>query len=216
MFPGSTSVELLAMLEAQLRDSLETVARLKDLTAGPGASKEVGVPLLGRRIFAVVVNGQPRPATEAEARELRPEDYALYLDLTRGDLGCRLPGERPWLRPVREVGLDGVADLLAVMMEHPLLNFGNVNTAEFLPRRRGMTSDAFRKAMGRIRRALQRGARNGPLLLHLDRSHYTVSESGHAWRISKQEGDLCVVRFLGRPPGFRRQGRRRAARGTIG
>lgn len=165
-------------------------------------------------VYALFVNGKGRRATESEVQSLRPEDYTVYLDATRDMLGIHLPGSQPSCRSIQEAGINGVQDILGVMIEHPHLNIGNVNIGSFLPHRAGMTPDAFRKAMANLRYALQQGKRDGPLLLHVERSHYSISESGHAWRISNSQGDLCFVRFLLPSERFRPKRRSRAGAKT--
>jgi hypothetical protein len=159
-------------------------------------------------VYVVFVNGKGHPARESEVQSINLADYAVCLDVTRDMLGIHLPGAQPSLRSVRDAGIDGVQDILGVMIEHPRLNFGNVNIGLYLPHRAGMTPDAFRKATAKVRYGLQGDSRNGPLLFHFENSHYSISASGHAWRISSSEGDLCLVRFLLPAERFRPKRRR--------
>lgn len=186
---------MLDVLEEQLNEALRTVSLLRSATAG---GQEAALQALAHdeAVYALFVNGKSHLARESAVQSIKPADFAVYLDTTRDILGIHLPGNQPSLRSIQEAGIDGVQDLLGAMIERPHLNFGNVNVGLFLPHRAGMTPDAFRKAMANVRHALQQGNRNGPLLLHVERSHYSISESGHAWRISSSAGDLCLVRFL--------------------
>lgn len=207
MKSGAGQPDLLEALEEQLSDALRTVALLKKMGRGERGPDEGNALLTRKRVFLMAVNGKAKRASECDIRRINPAHYALYLDLVSRQLGCHLFGEKLRLQSVQEAGVAGVADILSVMMEHPLLNFGNANIGYYLRHRKGMTPDAFRKAMAKIRRALQHGARDGPFLLHFGRSDFSVSESGHAWRISKEKGDLCVVRFFRWPRRFRRKRR---------
>ena len=158
-------------------------------------------------IFSCFTNGKSRLISAGDIELIKPEDYSLLLNAASGVIGVNLPRQEPRIQTVQEAGIDGVQDILGVMMEYPHLNFGNVSVGAFLRHRQDMTPDAFRKAIAKIRYAVQNGSDNGPLLLHFDRSHYTVSDSGHAWRISMEQGDLCFIRFLHPSERFRLKGR---------
>jgi hypothetical protein len=158
-------------------------------------------------IFAHFINGKGRSASPADIELIKPDDYSLYLNVASGMIGLNLPGKELQIQTVQEAGIDGVQDIFGAMIEYPHLNFGNVSIGWILPHRQGMTPDAFRKAMAKIRYAVQNGNGNGPLLLHFDRSHYSVTDSGHAWRISMEHGDLCFIRFLLPSERFRLKGR---------
>ena len=135
---------------------------------------------------------------------MNPKDYAIYLDVTTGILSFRTADQQARTQTVQEAGISGVEDILGVMIAKPNLNFGNTSIGLFLHHRTKMSPDAFRKAMAKIRNAIQNGDERGPLLLRFERSHYSVSESGFAWRISKDLGDLCFIKFLPLPARFRR------------
>ncbi|MCP4608773.1 MAG: hypothetical protein GY845_08670 [Planctomycetes bacterium] len=173
------------------------------------ASKEVSETICSKKaILALYINGKGRKVSLSEIQNINPNDFAVYLDTTSGTFAFSLPGEQPTIKTVQEAGIDGVQDILGVMLEYPRLNFGNVSIGQLLSHRKGMTPDAFRKAMAKIRYAIQNGNEKGPLLLHFDRSHFSISDSGHAWRISMQHGDLCFIKFLPVPHKFRRKDRR--------
>lgn len=198
--------DLLEALENQLSDALRTVSLIKSAWQGRhGINRQVMTS--NQRIYAVFINGKGRKASESEVLAINPKDHALFLDLTRGTLGFCGSRQQLQLQTTKDAGVDGVEDILGVMMENPHLNFGNVNIGLFLPHRAAMTPDAFRKAIARIRYAIQGGDKNGPLLRHFDRSHFTISGSGHAWRISMNKGSLCVIKFLSLAGRFRRQRR---------
>ena len=170
---------------------------------------EVTIPTCGsilekqKPIFALTINDRSCKATKMEIQKLDLHDFAVYLDVTSGNFSISLPGTYTKTQTVEEAGIDGVQDILGILLEHPHLNFGNVNIGLFLPHRAGMTPDAFRKAMAKIRRALNIRSANISLLLHFDRSHYSISETGHAWRISMEYGSLAFVKFLSNPRKFR-------------
>jgi hypothetical protein len=158
-------------------------------------------------VYSLSINGRRRKATEFEVRSINPKDFAVYLDVTTKILASRLHGEKSRIETTETAGVSGVEDILGVLLENPHLNFGNVNIGVFLPHRAGMTPDAFRKAMARIRNALQGVDENGPVLLRMNRSHFSISDSGFAWRMSMGAGDLCFIRFLLQPERFRRKRR---------
>jgi len=159
-------------------------------------------------VYLLSINGKRRKATESEIRSIDGKHFAVYLDVTTGVLASHLPGKEAKVVTIEKAGLSGVEDILGVLLEYPHLNFGNVNISLYLPPRAGMTPDAFRKAMARIRNGVQGGDEDGPLLLRINRSHFCISDSGFAWRMSKEAGDLCVIRFLLQPERFRRKRRR--------
>ena len=146
--------------------------------------------------YVMTLNGKPFEVSEEKVRSLNLLDYVLFLNAVSGEVACALWPDDKKIKSTRDAGLGGVQDILAVMMAHPLLFFGHKNIGDYLPSRRGMTPNAFRKAMARLRYALQGGSQEGPLLLHVNRCDFSVGETGHAWRISKEAGDICVVGFL--------------------
>lgn len=198
---------LVVTLRKQLSAALRTLSVMESQSNFALEAKESNLLLLHKAIFAVYINGKGRVAHEHEVQSLNPKQYALYLNLTSGILVHHLPGGEFQIITLQEAGIEGVQDILGVMLQYPHLNFGNVNIGLFLPHRAEMTPDAFRKAMAKIRYAIQGGSKDGPLLLHFDRSHFTISDSGHAWRISIDAGDLCFIKFLSLPKRFRRQRR---------
>ncbi len=197
-----SNLDLLEALERELSDALSTVSLMKRTRE---YAPEIEVEHLGynKRIYALFINGRGRKASESEVRAMNPKDYVLYLDVTTGTLSFRTADQQTRTQTVQEAGISGVEDILGEMIASPNLNFGNANIGLFLPHRAKMTPDAFRKAMAKIRNAIQNGDERGPLLLRFERSHYSVSESGYAWRISKDLGDLCFIKFLPLPPRFR-------------
>ncbi len=215
MDPNYSQSGLLDELNRHLSGALSTLSLIQStreetlrLTRSDSGNENIKEVLFSNKaIYALFINGKGLRASEAELRTITHEEHALYLDTTSGLLGIHLPGQEAQIQTVQAAGIDGVQDILGVMIANPHLNFGNVNIGLFLPHRVGMTPDAFRKTMAKIRYALQNGRNTGPLLLHFDRSHYTISESGHAWRISKDEGSLCFIKFLSVPKRFRQQRR---------
>jgi hypothetical protein len=203
-----TQHDLLETLKGHLSGAIDTLSLIQDTHETTSTKTPGEVLLFEKPIYALFINGKSRKASEAEVQTINPENYALYLNVTSGLLGIHLPSQASQLQTVQQAGIDGVQDILGVMLENPHLNFGNVNIGLFLPHRVEMTPDAFRKAMAKIRYAIQNGNKEGLLLLHFDRSHFSISESGHAWRISMDVGDLCFIKFLSLPKRFRRQGRR--------
>jgi hypothetical protein len=198
-----SNLDLLEALERKLSDALRVVALMKRTRECPPET-EVEPLVYNDRIYALFVNGKGRKASETEVRAMNPKDYALYLDVTTGTLSFHAADQQTRTQTVQEARISGVEDILGEMIARPNLNFGNTNIGWFLPHRTKMTPDAFRKAMAKIRNAIQNGDERGPLLLRFERSHYSVSESGYAWRISKDLGDLCFIKFLPLPPRFRR------------
>jgi len=147
-------------------------------------------------ILVNFTNGKSRLISVEDMERIKPEDYSLFLNAASGMIGINLPSQEPQIQTVREAGIDSVQDILGAMIEYPRINFGNVSVGALLPHRQSMTPDAFRKAMAKIRYAVQKGDEKGPFLRHFDRSHFSVSDSGHAWRISMQKGNICFIRFL--------------------
>ena len=215
MDPNYSQSSLLDTLNGHLSSALSTLSLLQKsseeisgISSTPSHRESIEQDLFSHAArYALFINGKGRKASEVEIRTINHEEHTLYLDTTAGLLGLHLPGQEAQIQTVQAAGIDGVQDILGVMIANPHLNFGNVNIGLFLPHRIRMTPDAFRKAMAKIRYALQNGGNSGPLLLHFDRSHYSVSESGHAWRISKDEGNLCFIRFLTVPRRFRQRRR---------
>ena len=198
-----SNLDWLDALERELSGALRTVSLMKKTRVWfPETGAE---PLVcNERMYALFINGKGRKASKSEVRAMNAKDCAIYLDVTTGTLSFRTADQQTRAQTIQESGISGVEDILGEMIANPNLNFGNANIGWFLPHRAKMTPDAFRKAMARIRNAIQDGDQRGPLLLHFERSHYSVSESGHAWRISKDVGDLCFIKFLPPPPRFRR------------
>ena len=194
--------DLIQRLEAHIQETQSIVSFLKGM--------EVKIPTFEsileskKYIFALTINGKSRKATEAEIEKLNPHDFAIYLNTATEELSISSPVRKPTTQSAKEADIDGVQDILGVMLQYPHLNIGNINIAHFLPHRSNMTPDAFRKAVAKIRYALKRRAPDRSLLLRSDRSHYCVTETGYAWRISMEYGDLCCVNFLPVPGRFRR------------
>lgn len=206
----------LALLRLSSRPAGDSVAysKMERVVIANGQRLDIRTAMLEKPVYSLSLNGRRGKATESEVRSMNPKDFAVYLDVTTGVLASRLPGEESRIETIEKAGLSGVEDILGVLLENPHLNFGNVNISVFLPHRAGMTPDAFRKAMARIRNAIQGGDEDGPLLRRINRSHFSISDSGFAWRMSMDAGDLCFIRFLLPPERFRRK-RRRSAAGAI-
>jgi len=124
--------------------------------------------MLEEPVYALSINGKRRKATESEIRSIDRKDFAVYLDVTTGVLASCLHRKEEKVKTIEKAGVSGVEDILGVLLEYPHLNFGNVNISLYLPPRAGMTPDAFRKAMARIRNAVQGGDKDGPLLLRIN------------------------------------------------
>ena len=197
--------DLIQYLEAHIKETQNIVSSLK------GA--EVKVPTLEpvlvsqKCLFTLTINGKSCKATEAEIQKLNPLDYAVYLNTATGKLSISSDVKKTAVQNIEKTGIEGVQDILGIMLQYPHLNFGNINIAHFLPHRANMTPDAFRKAMSKIRNFFEKIAPDRSFLQRFDRAHYRVTETGFAWRISMQYGELCCVNFLPVPGGFRHRGR---------
>ena len=191
---GSCQADVLDRVEALLGEALSLIGAARRSTGTDLSDRAEDRQAGGQVRYVMAVNGDAEEVDEAKVRSVDPLQYALFLDVTSGRVGCGR--SRQGIRSLEETKIAGVQDILAVMIQNPLHFFGHRNVGEYLPHRADMTPNAFRKAMARLRYALQGGSQEGPLLLHFNRCDFSVSETGHAWRISKEAGDICVVTFL--------------------
>jgi len=194
--------------DAEVRSTVVEPSGLEEVAIANGPHLDSSTTMPEEPLYSLSINGRRRKATESEIRSIDPKDFAVHLDVTTGVLALRLRGEESRIETIEKAGLSGVEDILGVLLENPHLNFGNVNIRLFAPHRAGMTPDAFRKAMSKIRNAIQGGDEDGPFLLRINRSHFSISDSGFAWRMSMEAGDLCFIRFLLQSERFRRKRRR--------
>jgi len=166
--------------------------RLEGLT-GDSRAEPAGAPGLA---FVANVNGRRRPMTEEEAGALDPEAFDVFIDVTSGTLRTRVPGEPSPVRRMADTPLQAEdVNTLLVFIDHPNRFFSHENLPRFLANAGYLQPNTLAKRMGRIRKALQGGRRDGPFICRTSDAHFTVSQSGFAYYFDAVGVSYCVVAY---------------------